>query len=75
MNVVPAGAHHFVESDGADHAAGDLPAGEIRPVKDRPLSPGDWPAGPVDPQVPPSSPSGCTAPGAPSGFGSVEFQG
>ena len=33
MQVLPACAHRFVESDGADHAAGDLTAGEIRPVK------------------------------------------
>jgi hypothetical protein len=38
LQVVPMGAHRLGESDGADHAAGDLPAGEIRPVSAAPAS-------------------------------------
>jgi len=45
LQVVPTGAHRLGESDDADHAAGDLPAGEIRPVSAAPAS--AWPTGGV----------------------------
>jgi len=66
LQVLPACAHHFVESDGADHAVGDLTAGEIRPVKAVPCLrvTGQW--GRLIRWVPRGSLSGCTAPGAPS---------
>ena len=66
MQVVPTGAHRCVEFDGANHTAGDLTAGEIRPVKAVPCLrvTGQW--GRLTRWVLRGSLSGCTAPGAPS---------
>ena len=66
MQVVPMGAHRCVESNSADHAAGDLTAGEIRPDKAVPCLQvtGQW--GRLIRWVPRGSLFGCTTPGAPS---------